>query len=75
MDYGLPGSSVNGILQARILEWVVISFSRVLALGWSKFVSLLPFVSSPHFFETHVPSILSSILLFSICLLVTHLIH
>ena len=24
----LPGSSVCGILQARILEWVVISFSR-----------------------------------------------
>ena len=28
MDCGLPGSSVHGILQARILEWVVISFSR-----------------------------------------------
>ena len=24
----LPGSSVRGILQAKILEWVVISFSR-----------------------------------------------
>ena len=24
----LPGSSVRGILQARILEWVAISFSR-----------------------------------------------
>ena len=28
MDYSPPGSSVHGILQARILEWVVISFSR-----------------------------------------------
>ena len=28
MDGSLPGSSVNGILQARILEWVAISFSR-----------------------------------------------
>ena len=27
----LPGSSVHGILQARILEWVAISFSRVSA--------------------------------------------
>ena len=30
-SYGLyspPGSSVHGILQARILEWVAISFSR-----------------------------------------------
>ena len=28
MDCGLPGSSAHGILQARILEWVAISFSR-----------------------------------------------
>ena len=28
MDCSPPGSSVNGILQARILEWVGISFSR-----------------------------------------------
>ena len=28
MDYSLPGSSVHGIFQARILEWVTISFSR-----------------------------------------------
>ena len=26
MDSSLPGSSVYGILQARILEWVAISF-------------------------------------------------
>ena len=28
MDYSLPGSSVHGILQARILEWVATSSSR-----------------------------------------------
>ena len=28
MDCSLPGSSANGILQARILEWVAISFSK-----------------------------------------------
>ena len=28
MNCSLPGSSVHGILQARILEWVAISFSR-----------------------------------------------
>ena len=28
MDCSLPGSSVHGILQARILEWVAISYSR-----------------------------------------------
>ena len=27
MDYSPPGSSVHGILQARISEWVAISFS------------------------------------------------
>ena len=27
-DYSPPGSSVHGILQARVLEWVAISFSR-----------------------------------------------
>ena len=28
VNYSPPGSSVHGILQARILEWVAISFSR-----------------------------------------------
>ena len=28
MDYSPPGSSVHGIFQARVLEWVAISFSR-----------------------------------------------
>ena len=30
VDRSLPGSSVHGILQSRILEWVAIPFSR----GW-----------------------------------------
>ena len=29
MDCSLPGSSVHGIFQARILEWVAISFSNI----------------------------------------------
>ena len=28
MDYSLPGSSVHGILQTRILEWVAMPSSR-----------------------------------------------
>ena len=28
MDCSLPGSSLHGILQARVLEWVAIAFSR-----------------------------------------------
>ena len=27
-NYSLPGSSVHGIFQARVLEWVDVSFSR-----------------------------------------------
>ena len=34
MDYSPPGSSVLGILQARILEWVAIPFSRDETQGW-----------------------------------------
>ena len=34
MDCSLPGSSLHGILQARVLEWVDISFSR--GSSWSK---------------------------------------
>ena len=33
MDYNPPDSSVHGILQARILEWVAMPFSR----GSSRF--------------------------------------
>ena len=29
MDYSLPGSSIHGILQARVLEWGVIAFSDI----------------------------------------------
>ena len=31
MDCSPPGSSVHGISQARVLEWVAVSFSRVLS--------------------------------------------
>ena len=29
MDYSLPGSSIHGIFQARVLEWGAIAFSSV----------------------------------------------
>ena len=34
MDYSTPGSSIHGILQARVLEWVSISFSK--GSSWPK---------------------------------------
>ena len=39
MDYSPPGSSVHGISQARILEWVAISSSKLMSsyhLKWLK---------------------------------------
>ena len=36
MDCSLPGSSVHGIFQARVLEWVAIAFSVVLWGEWEK---------------------------------------
>ena len=33
MDCGLPGSSVHGIFQARVLEWGAIALSRACLLG------------------------------------------
>ena len=36
MDCSLPGFSVHGIFQARVLEWVAISFSRIPKKGNAK---------------------------------------
>ena len=41
MDYSLPGSSVHGLFQARILEWVAISFSMTLYSYFTLPVSFL----------------------------------
>ena len=38
MGYSLPGSSVHGILQARVLEWGAIAFS-----GGTKLVEVIEF--------------------------------
>ena len=43
MDCGLPGSSVHGILQARVLEWVAVSFSGPSWLDLLKVVEKLDF--------------------------------
>ena len=34
MDHSLPGSSIHGILQARVLEWGAIAFSDLLQLAY-----------------------------------------
>jgi len=38
MDCSLPGSSVHGIFQARVLEWGAIAFSEI----FSRAVNLTP---------------------------------
>ena len=40
MDCSLPGSSVHGIFQARVLEWVAISFSVDLLLVANSYRAL-----------------------------------
>ena len=39
MDWSLPGSSVHGIFQARVLEWGAIAFS-----GWTGRPCVLQFM-------------------------------
>ena len=41
IDGSPPGSTVPGILQARILEWVAISFSKYININTKAFLCLL----------------------------------
>ena len=52
MDCSPPGSSVHGILQARILEWVAISFSRDLPNLGTELMSLMSPALAGRFFTT-----------------------
>ena len=36
MDCSLLGSTVHGIFQARVLEWVAIAFSNIMGVGLEK---------------------------------------
>ena len=50
-----PGSSVHGIFQARILEWVVISFSRDLPNPGIGPASLASHALAGRWFSTVLP--------------------
>ena len=43
MDCSLPGSSIHGIFQARVLEWGAIAFSEQLNNYMQKKVSFIPY--------------------------------
>ena len=60
MDCSLPGSSIHGILQARVLEWGAIAFS-------------MPSLNSCLFFRVHV--ITSSLDPSSLCRFSTYVLH
>ena len=55
VDCSLPGSSVHGILQARILEWVAMSSSRESSDPGIKPVSLMSPALADRFFNTNAP--------------------
>ena len=48
MDCSLPGSSIHGIFQARILEWVVISFSNACMLSHFSHIQLCDPIDGSH---------------------------
>ena len=52
MDCSPLGSSVHGMFQARILEWVAISFSRGTSPTWGLNLNLLPFRKILHCWAT-----------------------
>ena len=47
MDCSLPGSSVHGIFQARVLEWGAIAFSNVSAAAAAKSLQSCPTLCDP----------------------------
>ena len=51
MDYSLPGSSVHGIFQARVLEWGAIAFSENKGMMCEKIIGRLNFVKIKNAFS------------------------
>ena len=49
MDCSLPGSSIHGIFQARVLEWGAIAFSQGELLGCADTGALTE--ASPHHWQ------------------------
>ena len=55
MDCSLPGSSVHGVSQARVLEWVAISTSRVFPNTDIELIPAVALVLESGFFTTETP--------------------
>ena len=54
MDFSLPGYSVHGIFQARVLEWVAIAFSGVV-----KYMHI--WLCSPHLVQSNIKPTMKSL--------------
>ena len=72
MDYSLPGSSVHSVLQARILEWVAMLFSR--ASSWPRDRTCVSCLAGRLFTTNHLESpiiiaCVSQITIIKMCLL------
>ena len=48
MDCSLPGSSIHGIFQARVLEWGAIAFSEDLLLETFKYTHFFVWLAKDH---------------------------
>ena len=72
MDCSLPGSSSHGMFQARILEWVAISFSRIV-IAFKSMIYLELFLYVQCELGVEVPFFHMAIQLFQLHLLKTFL--
>ena len=66
MDCSLPGSSVHGILQARILEWVAVSFPRYTSYGMLNLEEKTEVLLSIHYAPGIVLGIFAYYLVYSL---------
>ena len=74
MDCSLPGSSVHGIFQARVLEWVAIAFSDVcvyLNVNLRFHISSKIFIVSPATYQVSINTFFGVSLLFKYSVLYT----
>ena len=74
MDCSLPGSSVHGIFQARVLEWVAIAFSDVcvyLNVNLRFHISSQIFIVSPATYQVSINTFFGVSFLFKYSVLYT----
>ena len=81
MDCGLPGSSIHGIFQARVLEWVLqYHSSKASILQWSAFFVVQlshPYVTTGKTIALTIQTFVNKVmfLLFSLSIMILKFIH